>query len=65
MRKMPIHALHGVRFLWLIDPDDKTLEVYRLESGKWLRLGAFAENDRVRAEPFQEIEIDFGNLWLE
>jgi hypothetical protein len=28
-------------------------------------VGAFEENDQVRAEPFQEVEIDIGNLWLE
>jgi hypothetical protein len=49
----------------LIDPILLTLEIYRLESGRWLLLDAFAENDRVRAEPFQEIEIDLGVLWLE
>jgi hypothetical protein len=62
---MPIYAMHEVRFIWLVDPDDKTLEVYRLESGKWLMLAAFAEDGGARAEPFQEIEIDLGNLWLE
>jgi len=65
IRKMPLYALHGVPFLWLLDPSNKTLEVFRLESGRWLVLGTFAENDRVCAEPFLEAEIDLGNLWLE
>jgi len=42
----------------------RTLETYRLESGKWTVMGVFADNDKVRAEPFQEIEIELGNLWL-
>jgi Uma2 family endonuclease len=62
---MPVYGRHGVGFLWLIDPSDRTLEVYRLESGKWLLLAAFAEDDKVRAEPFQEIEISLGQLWME
>jgi Uma2 family endonuclease len=65
IRKMPIYAHFGVKHLWLIDPVAKTLEVYALESGRWLVLGLYGENDLVRAEPFQDIEIDLGNLWIE
>jgi Uma2 family endonuclease len=65
VRKMPLFAAHGIPHLWLIDPFAKTLEVFRLQSGKWFMLTAFAEDDKVRAEPFQEIEIDLANLWIE
>ncbi len=65
VRKMPIYAQHEIPHLWLIDPSEQTLEVFLLQSGKWLMLAAFAEEDRVRAEPFQEIEIDLADLWIE
>ena len=65
VKKMPLYGLYGVQHFWLVDPVAKTLEVFRLESGRWLLLYAFSENDRIRAEPFQEIKIDLGNLWLE
>ena len=65
VRKSPIYAQHEIPYLWLIDPNEKTLELFRLHAGKWLMLAAFAENDKVRAEPFQEVEIDLANLWLE
>jgi Uma2 family endonuclease len=64
IKKMPIYAQHGVAYFWVIDPTSRTLDVYRLESGKWMVLGAFIQDDKVRAEPFQEIELDLGNLWL-
>jgi hypothetical protein len=41
------------------------MDVFRLESGRWSLLGSYAEKDKARAEPFQEIEIDLGDLWLE
>jgi hypothetical protein len=41
-----------------------TLEVFKLESGRWFLLEAFAGNEKVRAAPFQEVEIDLGLLWL-
>ncbi len=65
IRKMPLCARYGVLNLWLIDPAAKILEVYGLEGGRWVVLSLHAERDRVRAEPFEQIEIDLGNLWLE
>ncbi len=65
VKKMPIYAHHGVGHIWLIDPVAMTMDAFRLESGKWVLLGSFTENDKVRAEPFQEIEINLKDLWLE
>jgi Uma2 family endonuclease len=65
VRKLPIYAEHQVAHLWLIDPNAKTLEVYRLESGRRLLLGTFTEQDKVRAEPFQQVEIELRNLRLD
>lgn len=62
---MAIYARYEVKYLWLIDPRDKTLEIFRLKSSEWLRLAGFAENDRVRAEPFHEVELELGNFWVE
>jgi Uma2 family endonuclease len=64
VKKIPTYAHYKVPNLLLIDPLEKTLEVFRLESGRWALLGAFLENEKVRAEPFGEIEIELGNLWL-
>jgi Uma2 family endonuclease len=65
VKKMPIYARHGVEHIWLIDPVAMTLDVFRLESSGWLMLGSYAEKDKVRAAPFQDIEIDLDGLWLE
>jgi Uma2 family endonuclease len=62
--KMPAYARSGVLYVWLIDPIAKTLDVFRLESGRWVVIGLHAEDDKVRAEPFSEVEIDLGSLWL-
>jgi Uma2 family endonuclease len=62
---MPLYGQYGVPHFWLIDPVARTLEVFRLESGRWSLLGAFSEDEKVRVEPFQEIEIDLSVLWLE
>lgn len=61
--KMPLYAKSGVAFAWLVDPTAKTLEAFRLESGKWVLLAAHSENDKVHIEPFQEIELELSLLW--
>jgi Uma2 family endonuclease len=65
IKKMRIFAEHNVPYVWIIDPAQMTLEVYRLESGKWVVQGLYSENDKARAEPFEEVEIDLSNLWLQ
>ena len=63
-KKMTVYAQYGVGHIWLIDPVAEMVEVFRLESGRWVLLGVFAENDQLQAEPFGEIEIDLNDLWL-
>jgi len=64
--KMSLYRLHAVRHVWLLDPVNKTLEVFGLsEAGGWLTLGLHAGDERVRAAPFGEMEIELANLWLE
>jgi len=65
VKKMRAYARHEVRYAWLIDPILKTLEVYVLGAGRWVLQDVYAENDRVRAEPFQEAEISLEDLWWE
>src|SRR5262245_44766598 len=38
VRKMPIYAAAEVRFVWLVDPRERVIEAFRLESGRWLRI---------------------------
>ena len=65
IQKMPIYGRHDVPYVWLIDPIAKSLEIFRLESGRWTVAGLYAENDKVRAEPFEQMEINLADLWLE
>jgi len=61
--KMDIYTRERVRFVWLVDPLAKTLEVYRLEMPGYLRVGTWRDDARLRAEPFDAIELELGALW--
>jgi Uma2 family endonuclease len=62
-RKMRIYACEGVSHLWFVEPLLETLEIYRLESGRWVVVGTQAGRDAVRAEPFDAVELDLGRWW--
>lgn len=62
-KKRRIYAREGVRHLWLVDPSARTLEVYRLEQGHWVEVTTFEGEAPVRAEPFEGVELDLGELW--
>jgi Uma2 family endonuclease len=63
--KLPIYAREGVAHAWLVNPLSRTLEVYRLENSRWALLHTFAGNSKVRANPFEAVEIDLTLLWPE
>ena len=65
VRKMPIYAREHVGHVWLLDPIDKLLEVFRLEGQGWLLVSAHEGAVKVRAQPFDALEIDLGRFWLE
>ena len=62
-KKLPIYAHHGVAHAWLVDVDEQYLEVKRLIDGRWSDIAIFTGADKVRAEPFEAIEIDMTLVW--
>lgn len=61
--KLPAFASHGVAHAWLVDPDVRRLEVYRLERASVREVARFDGDALVRAEPFDGVEIDLAELW--
>jgi Uma2 family endonuclease len=62
--KLPMYAEQGVGHVWIVDPTARALEVYALgDERRWRRVRVYADDARVRAAPFEEIEIDLAKLW--
>jgi Uma2 family endonuclease len=63
-KKLPIYARAGVAHAWLVDPLQQTLEVLRLESERWSLVATHEANAKVRAEPFDALELALRTHWL-
>jgi Uma2 family endonuclease len=65
VKKLPIYARENVSHAWIVDPALRTLEVFRREGAGWFLVSTASDGDRVRAQPFNAIEIDRLALWGE
>ena len=61
--KLPIYAREGVGHVWLVDPIARTLEACRLEGNRWLLLGTWRDDAKVRVDPCEAVELELGGLW--
>jgi Uma2 family endonuclease len=62
-KKMRIYRREQVGHLWLLSPVLRTLEVYRLEGGRWSLLETYEDEEKVQAEPFHAVELDLATIW--
>lgn len=62
-RKLRVYAGHGVQHAWMLDPLAETLEVLRLDAGRWTILATHLEKEVVNAEPFQALGLELTLLW--
>lgn len=64
-RKLRIYREAGVRQAWLLDPLQRTLEVFRSEGRDWTIVAIQSGDAPVRAEPFEAYELKLGVLWVD
>lgn len=64
-KKLPAYAREGVRYVWFVDPDVRTLEVFRLEGPRYTLLGTYENEATVHAEPFEALALSLRVLWEE
>jgi Uma2 family endonuclease len=64
-RKLRIYAREHVSHVWLVNPIARTLEVLRRDGNEWRILAVHEQDAKVRAEPFDAIELDLAILWAD
>jgi Uma2 family endonuclease len=63
VKKMRVYARERVAHVWLVDPLAQTLEVYAWAEGAWLRTHIAQGAEKLRAAPFEQIELELAALW--
>ena len=61
--KRPIYAREGVPHLWLLDPEDRTLEAFELRNGQWVLIASAKDDEPIRIRPFDATTFSLGDLW--
>jgi Uma2 family endonuclease len=65
-KKLRSYGAAGVADAWLVNPLQHTLEVLRLSAGtpsQWTALGVLTDDEKVRAAPFEVLDLELGALW--
>jgi Uma2 family endonuclease len=62
-KKARVYAREGVSHMWFINPINRTIEISRLESGRWVAVGTHAKDEVIEAEPFEAIPLELSRLW--
>lgn len=62
IKKKRVYHRHGVPHCWILDPERETLTVYRWSSEGYIEVLFAGRGERVRAEPFEALEMAVGVL---
>jgi len=57
MKKKRLYAKFGVKEYWIVDPNGKTIEIYRLKEGVFILAKSFSENDELESPLLPGLKI--------
>jgi len=60
---MPVYARYRVRYAWIVDPRERTLEADKRCDETRKRLAAYGAEDNVGLAPFGVAVFPVGALW--
>ncbi len=61
--KRATYARDGVGFIWLVDPDARSLEAFELHGTEWVLIDQLFDDASVSLPPFEAISFNLGDLW--
>ena len=63
VEKLRVYAGAGVGHVWLVNPLNQTIEIYRRDGTAWTLVSAHAGNAVIHAAPFEAVPLELGRLW--
>jgi Uma2 family endonuclease len=64
IKKRPFYSRSGVGWLWYVDVEARSVTVSQLRDGAWVEAAVHGNDERVRLQPFPEVELDLAHWWL-
>ena len=61
--KRAVYAREGVAYLWLVDPDARSLEAFELHGIEWVLMDTLFDDAPVSLPPFEAISFSLSDLW--
>ena len=64
--KFEIYQEHGVKEYWIVNPNDKNVNVFVLdEKGKYRLVGMYADDDKIPVNIFNgDLKVDLAEVFL-
>lgn len=61
--KFALYAEIGVREYWIVDPDERNVEVFSLQEDRYALIGRFGPNETLRSDLLPGFEVAVGDLF--
>jgi Uma2 family endonuclease len=61
--KFQLYARHGVPYYWIVDPEARTVEAYRLTEGTYQLAGRLVGSEPVSLPPFPDLALVPASIW--
>jgi Uma2 family endonuclease len=65
VKKLNHYHHYGVPHYWILDPQEQTLLVMRWSEPGYITVQTGLRGQRLRAEPFQEVELDMDDIFAD
>ena len=64
-QKRKLYARHGVQEYWIVDPDDQTLEVQRLQGNVFSTMAIYEKGQSLVSPMFEGLRLDIDQVFAE
>jgi len=64
-QKRKLYARHGIQEYWIVDPDDETIEVQRLQGNVFSTLALFEKGQTLTSPTFEGLGMEVAQVFAE
>ncbi len=62
--KAQVYARYGVPYYWVVDPEKKAVEEFRLERGIYMLIRSWEDEETFLPEIFPGLQVELRKLWI-